>query len=172
MDDIPKIEIVWPSGQAGYVDAERAYGLHLTDRVFNTPEGIAGLSYEERAYYMVLCLDGEVVNGGFHQYFFNSAGNYYDETIVALDDMGATRVRDMLAEAQLILFKDKVPPTDWEERRKVLGYDVNLIAQVDRLEQEYYNGEGEKLYAILANYAQKHRLIERYIEEYKPKIQP
>jgi hypothetical protein len=44
----------------------------LVDRVHRTPEGYGGLTEAEQVDFAVCVLEGEVYNGGFEQYFFNS----------------------------------------------------------------------------------------------------
>lgn len=54
---------------------------------------------EEQDYLHIWWLSVEVNNGGFHQYFWNSAGDTAVETVAALKRMEATQTRGMLERA-------------------------------------------------------------------------
>jgi hypothetical protein len=56
---------------------ERRFWLDLVSRAHAYPDGLTKLSSAEKTYYSVSCLIGEVYNGGFEQFFFNSAGSMY-----------------------------------------------------------------------------------------------
>ena len=45
----------------------------LVQQVHNNPDGFEGLSTANQAFFAVGVLEGEVYNGGFEQYFFNSS---------------------------------------------------------------------------------------------------
>ena len=47
---------------------------------------------------LIDALEGEVNNGGFHQYFYNSAGDRTAETIQALEIIGAFAMADIVTE--------------------------------------------------------------------------
>ncbi len=60
--------------------------------VFPEPERreeIDALGRAARVIYLVSCVDGEVLNGGFHQYFSNSSGEHAHEAQKALVEVGA-----------------------------------------------------------------------------------
>jgi hypothetical protein len=48
---------------------------------------------------LVELLEGEVNNGGFHQFFYNSAGNETPEIIQALKKLKAHKVADVVRRA-------------------------------------------------------------------------
>ena len=92
----------------------------LVDRVHRTPNGFASLSEAERQYFAVGLLEGEVYNGGFHQYFFNSSGDSYPYAIEGLEAIGAPQALLLLRKAKQILFGFADPPRDTKQRRVVL----------------------------------------------------
>src|SRR5688572_6762911 len=49
-------------------DPFRELWRSLVDRVYHTGAGYEGLSSDERLYFAIRMLDGEMYNGGFHQY--------------------------------------------------------------------------------------------------------
>src|SRR5262245_35653389 len=78
----------------------RDYWIALVQRVHDTPDGFYRLSRPEQTYYLVCVLQGEVFNGGIGQFFDNSSGDFYRETLEALQELGATRCHALLVAAK------------------------------------------------------------------------
>lgn len=57
-----------------------------------------------RNVFYIYQLESEVNNGGFNQYFFNSAGYYAMETVEALNFFGLDKTKEMLETALNLLF--------------------------------------------------------------------
>ena len=95
------------------------YWLSLTDRVHKTPEGFSGLSSQEQKFFALRVLVGEVYNGGFHQYFSNSSGDYYTRTVEALAEIEATESLRILLLAKEALFGGNAVPATQAERFSV-----------------------------------------------------
>lgn len=64
-------------------------------------------------------LEAEVNNGGFDQFFFNSAGDKAEETILALKAIGAKHTASILEEA-CKKFPGEMPPNDRSLRQELL----------------------------------------------------
>ena len=77
--------------------------------------GFRALSNPERVFLCVWDLEAEVNNGGFSQFFDNSAGDYAAETPGALKTIGAAGMAD-LVERAMAVFGAAGPPTDREKR--------------------------------------------------------
>jgi hypothetical protein len=87
----------------------------LVHRVHETAEGFGGLTAAEQIYFAARVLEGEVYNGGFDQYFYNSAADYYARAVEGLIELGAAQSLTLLREAKSILFgSNPVPPTQTE----------------------------------------------------------
>lgn len=82
-------------------------------------DGLEKVSQEERDYYAIGILQGEVFNGGFHQYFSNSSGDLFDLTVAALERRGTGDASNILMEAKRLLFGVE-PVGDWAQRNAVL----------------------------------------------------
>src|SRR5947207_4752476 len=78
----------------------------------------AGLSADE-VVELIEALEGEVNNGGFHQYFYNSAGDRTAETIQALEIIGAFAMADIARRAAQ-KFPYGMPPKNRFERQGIL----------------------------------------------------
>ncbi len=71
--------------------------------------GFNSLSEKEQIIYSVWWLEAEVNNGGFHQYFWNSSGDYANQTLSALEKIGAIKNAALLKAAMDIAFEGAAP---------------------------------------------------------------
>lgn len=107
------------------------------------------LSSEEVIGVGVLLFEAEVNNGGFDQYYFNSAGDLAIPTVKALLEIGARNTAALLGAANSE-FPDSLPPVDRELRQLSLD-GIRDTARFGALEEEFYRGK-EDLTALLACY--------------------
>ena len=153
-------------------DAERArlaspefrYWRALIDRVYKTEAGFESLPHGDRLYYLVNVLRGEVHNGGFDQFFFNSSGERYAETIAALSEVGADASLDLLQRAKRALFGDEDVPVDTAKRFRLMRTsseahpDYKLVNEIlDELDSEFYK-DPDNLGDVLGKVATEHKL--------------
>lgn len=83
-------------------------------------------------------LEGQVNNGGFDQYFFNSSGEYAHETIIALKEIKAPLMADILNRA-IKVFPELPIPKDSEQRREFMEDIPESISDTwDKLDDEFY----------------------------------
>lgn len=80
-------------------DPERLVGEALDRIRERKEEGSDALQPAENGYYAVFGVEMEVDNGGFHQYFLNSAGNDAALALEWLDRIGARQEREILEAA-------------------------------------------------------------------------
>jgi hypothetical protein len=89
-----------------------------------------------------LSLDGDVNNGGFHQYFFNSSGDHWQNVLQILieggDKDGERRFRDLLS-----IFPNSEPSADrgkrWKELEALERRDkVGMWAHFDKHTDDFY----------------------------------
>jgi len=92
----------------------------LIQRVHDSPEGFAALSPAEQLYYSLNLFRNEVNNGGFHQFFFNSSGSYYDLIETALVSLNEPQYLDLLHRAKEIVLPGMAVPSEWKRRRELL----------------------------------------------------
>lgn len=64
-------------------------------------------------------LEAEINNGGFDQFFFNSTGDFTEETIQALSTIGAFHTAEIVKKAAS-LFPGGMPPQDQDSRQELL----------------------------------------------------
>jgi hypothetical protein len=98
-------------------------------------QSVRALSPSGQVVYFVQVFDSEVLNGGLHQYFSNSSGQYAHEALAALEKLGATQTAKLLQQA-IAAFPGKRVPKDWARRNKQLNRtDGELL---NTLDSQYY----------------------------------
>ena len=92
----------------------------LIKRVHVPGGGFDFLSESEKLYYTLTLFQNEVNNGGFHQFFFNNSGSYYDLVESGLEKMDEQASLQLLREAKSIVFPAASVPRDTEARRDLM----------------------------------------------------
>jgi hypothetical protein len=92
----------------------------------------------EKVMRLIERFDGEVNNGGFDQFFRNSAGNETAETIQALEIIRALRVASILKQAAE-RFQGGMPPKDRSARERLLQGISPYTEGFRDLDQEFYS---------------------------------
>lgn len=102
----------------------------------------------------------EVRNGTFHQYFFNSAGDFWRDVLDGLvligDQRGATRFHEVLS-----IFPDAAPSMDRCERQEQLSKldeqdETRCSEHFDRTAKEYYR-EPFPNWELVYDYIRSHK---------------
>ena len=121
-------------------DPFRKLWRELVHRVYETSGGFNSLSESERQYFAVGLLEGEVYNGGFDQYFFNSSGDYCQYAIDGLEQMGASTALKLLRQAITIVFDAQEPIVDTERRREFLRdrVDDDCSQELGKLDELFW----------------------------------
>ena len=130
----------------------------LATTVFERAEanGFESLAGPERVLFSVWSATGQIENGGFDQFFFNSSGDYALEAVSAFRAIGATAKADVIEHA-VNLFPDSAPPRDRDERQRALDAIQNEVGDdvFERLDNAYY-AVREDVDAMLAAYVDAH----------------
>jgi hypothetical protein len=112
------------------------------------------LSRVELAILCPMSLSGEVDNGGFDQFFFNSSGTYALDTGNALRDVGLAAIGDIYDKA-LAAFPG-TPERDTRARRAQMQRVPKATHEAwSRLDDEYYKTEPD-VGAVVAKFAREH----------------
>ena len=69
----------------------------LSDDYTKEYETVLTFSKAQQAIYIIWCLEAEINNGGFNQYYFNSSGQFAELTPDALRLVGANKFSDLVA---------------------------------------------------------------------------
>ena len=105
---------------------------------------------------LIGALEDEVNNGGFHQFFYNNAGDNTMETIQALETIGAAKIADVVKRAAA-LFPGGMPPKDRFARQDVLLENFPRAEAFEALNDEFY-AYPDDLADLLAKYKSRLRL--------------
>jgi hypothetical protein len=140
------------------VSAVYAHVLHhvLPDLVHEVTI-VAGLPKAVSAIYVTTLLDNEVLNGGFHQYFWNSSGDFALMTLEGLERLGAPKHAAVLQsaiatfEAERAVF-DRYRALDTSEAFNESVKHSTLGA----LDEQYYDLGFDALTDIQASYIRSH----------------
>ena len=110
----------------------------------------------EKTFLYVEILEAEVNNGGFDQYFYNSSGDYADETLESLRKIGATKTAK-LVESAFKIFPVQPIPKDNEKRREILKSIENQTSEKwNQLEDEFYLYE-ENIGGLVLEYVRQNK---------------
>ena len=135
----------------------RAFWRDLVSRVYNDEQGFDTLNESEKTYYSVNCLSGEVFNGGFIQYFDNSAGEHYKYAELGLIQLEATDSLRLLREARKIVFGANRVPTDKKLRLAATSFE-GVSEALDKLDDEFCK-DCDRLGDKLENFAVEMGLV-------------
>ena len=113
--------------------------------------GFNNLSEVEKTFICVWSLEGEVSNGGFDQWFFNSSGDWAFETPPSLIRIGAESTAKIVKEA-ISHFPNGNPSVDLEKRRNQMEKVTNVIeSKWDELDNQFNKYEDD-LEELLVQY--------------------
>ena len=101
-------------------------------------EEMEKLNSSQRVLLIIENLEREVNNGGFHQFYWNSSGDYAMETVTALKQIGATKTAGVVKKAN-----DQFPNGAVPEDRDKRGEILDLISEKS---SEYWNTLDTKFY--------------------------
>ena len=115
------------------------------------------LTQEERDFVDIWWLRAECNNGGFNQYFDNSAGDHVQNAIDALGRIGAVRTQALMQEVCDLYFPDRLTrmeqvsklPKDGDEPAS--DDDWVFLRKADSLHERFYNCD-EPLEDLIVKY--------------------
>lgn len=146
-----------PVAEILQIEDDTEFAIAMSDLVFSREAavGYQQLTPPERVVFCLDALEREVNNGGFAQFFENSAGDHALETIEALRTLGAPRVGRLVAEA-VAVFPDGPAPDRERRRRQLDRLDDRARAKLDQLDGAFY-AYPENLTALERRYVRSHQ---------------
>jgi Domain of unknown function (DUF4375) len=114
-----------------------AYPKDFDDLLPANKEEFARLPHKTQVARCIHMLEAEVNNGGFHQFFLNSSGEYVPETLSALAEIGATQTRDLVKRATTVAFPGGYPADPADHRTSLAAFD-EVADALDLLDTEFY----------------------------------
>src|SRR5262245_20091887 len=112
---------------------------HVFDRYGKL--GYDKLSQPEKVFVCVWGLEGEVNNGGFDQYYFNSSGDHAIDAVESLEAIGAKHTAGLVRQANS-LFGESGPSPDRFARQKQLdSFGDAKMKKMTEIDKEFYKYE-------------------------------
>lgn len=111
--------------------------------------------------YTVIIFDQQVFNGGFHQYFFNTYGQFAYLTIDNLRLINAFKIADILEQATNLVNTDQISLNEFRRKifdrnfPKIVDFDDELFDVLSDLDDKYYALD-ENLEQLLLDYLSNH----------------
>jgi hypothetical protein len=115
----------------------RALWRELVDKVYKHKNGFDDLSNNEKLYYAVNVLKGEVYNGGFTQYFYNSSKEHCMYVKKGLARLNAVFTLKLLHEAKEELFGNNGVPINMDKRYCIIQQNLSN-PKLDKLDKLFY----------------------------------
>ena len=116
-------------------------------------KGYDALSASERDLVHVFWLEGEVNNGGFEQFFFNTAGDYAMAAVDTLQRIGSSEALALLHQA-ISAFGADPPATDRTTRQSQMEDLPEAAADLwEELDQQIWTLQ-EPLWQLVLNYVE------------------
>ena len=112
----------------------------------------------QQAIYMIFHLEGEVENGGFNQFYYNSRGMYHEHLPDALKLVGAHKFAALMQRANQTFEKEKATITKhWDGTKEGFSesYKENPLNQYD--DQFYELEKSELIETLLVKYVREHK---------------
>jgi hypothetical protein len=101
------------------------------------------LTEPQKQFYLNQCLEREINNGGFNQYFFNSSGDFAHQTVNSLLTIGANKTANILQKA-IDQFPDKNVPQDRTIRQEILEQIEEAANPIwEELDQKFFAYEDD-----------------------------
>ena len=107
--------------------------ITVVDKLMRDQRAISDLSAAEKTFWLTWSFQAETDNGGLRQFFFNNSGEWAQETVDALKDVGASEIADLLQNA-INLFPDRTASPITTVRRDTLKtMEASLFQPIENL---------------------------------------
>jgi len=119
---------------------------------------VLNLPKAQQIVYTVILLHWQVENGGFHQYFLNSYGQFAYLTIENLKLIKASQRANLLDVATHLVNEEYLVENDFRhlifnrEFSKIVDFDEILFDKLNELDDKYYELKDENISDLLCSY--------------------
>ncbi|MGN6438005.1 MAG: DMP19 family protein [Agriterribacter sp.] len=130
----------------------------MSGRLYKRIPNSSELDKAQQAIYIIWCLEAEINNGGFNQFYYNSSGQYAELTPDALILVGALKFADLTARANQVYKKERekiVTHQDGTLEGFSKSYDDNPLNKFDNEFYDLY--EEETLQKIQIDFIRNHK---------------
>jgi len=122
-------------------------------------ETVMSWNKSRQAIYMIWELEGEVNNGGYNQFYFNSSGQFYKHLPNALKFVGANRFADLTQRAN-VTFEKENPKITQRQDGTIEGFRESYENNpLNKFDDEFFNlYNKEDLQKIHVDFIRKHKI--------------
>lgn len=122
-------------------------------------ETVMSWNKSRQAIYMIWELEGEVNNGGYNQFYFNSSGQFYKHLPNALKLVGANRFADLTQRAN-VTFEKENPKITQRQDGTIEGFSESYENNpLNKFDDEFFNlYKKEDLQKIQVDFIRKHKI--------------
>jgi hypothetical protein len=116
------------------------------------------LPLTQKVVYSTVLFHSQIENGGFHQYFFNSYGQFSIITVESLSLIGAHRRQQLLIEAIELVNIDNLDSNSFrrlcfsKKIERINNFDAVLFEKLNQLDLVYYQMESESIPDLLETF--------------------
>jgi Domain of unknown function (DUF4375) len=130
--------------------------INVADKLMSLGLPFAHLSAQEQVFVAIWELEGDVNNGGFHQYFFNTSGDTAKHAAPSLEAIGAAKMAAIVREA-LQVFGPPGPSAERDIRQEQLAdLSPSALETLERLTTEFFRYP-DNLTELLFAYVARHK---------------
>jgi hypothetical protein len=113
--------------------------LSLKGRYGDVDELLATLQPGTRALYLTRILEGEVNNGGFHQYYWNTGGRFAAGTVDAFRYFGLIQLAELMEEANAVFREEQAVMARFQRLNTMQGLlDFHEITRLNQFDDRSY----------------------------------
>ncbi|MDB5276969.1 MAG: hypothetical protein JWR61_1924 [Ferruginibacter sp.] len=122
-------------------------------------ETVLGWTKSQQAVYIIWCLEAEINNGGYNQFYYNPSGQFADLTPLALNLVGALNFSDLTTKANEVYRIENAKITE-HQNGTLEGFSKSYSDNpLNRFDSEFYElNKNEDLQRILVEYIRNHKL--------------
>ncbi|WP_298507122.1 DMP19 family protein [uncultured Maribacter sp.] len=123
----------------------------------NELKNIQCLSIGQQAFWSTWIIEGEVNNGGFNQFYFNSSGQYSKMAEVGFKTIGAEKYADLTVRANKIYNENKERLEEFDDGTMESFSESYKDNPLNELDTEFYElGETESVSELRIKYIREH----------------
>jgi hypothetical protein len=124
----------------------------------NEFENLNKLSNGQQAFWSTWVLEGEVNNGGFNQFYFNSSGQFFKMAEIGFRTIGAEKYAELTTRANKIYAENKERLEEFDDGTMESFSESYKDNPLNKLDDEFYDlGDKESISELRIKYIREHK---------------
>lgn len=124
----------------------------------NEFENLNKLSNGQQAFWSTWVLEGEVNNGGFNQFYFNSSGQFFKMAEIGFKTIGAEKYAELNTRANKIYAENKERLEEFDDGTMESFSESYKDNPLNKLDDEFYDlGDKESVSELRIKYIREHK---------------